>query len=119
MADPLSILGAAVGVTSLIIQMADECIKGCLTSFPRNAILTYNRVQVLYRGKEYARNIQLPTRAPSDGTAAVLEFWARSWYSVRRWYTLRHPSCPSSFTCGHSCRDQDVARELYISKWKI
>ncbi|KAI1452815.1 prion-inhibition and propagation-domain-containing protein [Annulohypoxylon moriforme] len=28
MADPLSILGAAVGVTSLAIQMTDECIKG-------------------------------------------------------------------------------------------
>ncbi|OQE16145.1 hypothetical protein PENSTE_c025G08877 [Penicillium steckii] len=28
MADPLSILGAAVGVTSLIVQTVDECIKG-------------------------------------------------------------------------------------------
>lgn len=32
MADPLSILGAAVGVTSLIVQTFDECIKG--TSIP-------------------------------------------------------------------------------------
>ncbi|KAL9030550.1 MAG: hypothetical protein Q9196_001338 [Gyalolechia fulgens] len=29
MADPLSVLGAAVGVTALIIQTTDECIKGC------------------------------------------------------------------------------------------
>lgn len=28
MVDPLSVLGAAVGVTSLIIQITDECIKG-------------------------------------------------------------------------------------------
>lgn len=28
MGDPLSVLGAAVGVTSLIIQLADECVKG-------------------------------------------------------------------------------------------
>ncbi|EMD89535.1 hypothetical protein COCC4DRAFT_68577 [Bipolaris maydis ATCC 48331] len=28
MGDPLSVLGAAVGVTSLIIQLADDCIKG-------------------------------------------------------------------------------------------
>lgn len=28
MGDPLSVLGAAVGVTSLIIQLTDECIKG-------------------------------------------------------------------------------------------
>ena len=28
MADPLSILGAAVGVTSLIMQVTDECVKG-------------------------------------------------------------------------------------------
>jgi len=28
MADPLSILGAAVGVTSLAIQLVDECVKG-------------------------------------------------------------------------------------------
>lgn len=28
MADPLSVLGAAVGVTSLVIQITDECIKG-------------------------------------------------------------------------------------------
>jgi hypothetical protein len=28
MADPLSVLGAAVGVVSLIIQITDECIKG-------------------------------------------------------------------------------------------
>lgn len=28
MADPLSILGAAAGVTSLIIQLTDECVKG-------------------------------------------------------------------------------------------
>jgi hypothetical protein len=28
MADPLSVLGAAVGVTSLIIQLTDECVKG-------------------------------------------------------------------------------------------
>jgi hypothetical protein len=28
MGDPLSVLGAAVGVTSLIIQLADKCVKG-------------------------------------------------------------------------------------------
>ncbi|PSN61902.1 hypothetical protein BS50DRAFT_624691 [Corynespora cassiicola Philippines] len=28
MGDPLSVLGAAVGVTSLIIQLTDECVKG-------------------------------------------------------------------------------------------
>ena len=28
MADPLSVLGAAIGVTSLILQMTDECVKG-------------------------------------------------------------------------------------------
>ncbi|RDL34652.1 Uncharacterized protein BP5553_07780 [Venustampulla echinocandica] len=28
MVDPLSVLGAAVGVTSLIIQLTDECVKG-------------------------------------------------------------------------------------------
>ncbi|KAI0440443.1 prion-inhibition and propagation-domain-containing protein [Xylaria telfairii] len=28
MADPLSVLGAAIGVTSLIMQITDECIKG-------------------------------------------------------------------------------------------
>lgn len=28
MADPFSLLGAALGVTSLIIQTTDECIKG-------------------------------------------------------------------------------------------
>jgi len=28
MGDPLSVLGAAVGVTSLIIQLADGCVKG-------------------------------------------------------------------------------------------
>lgn len=33
MADPLSILGAAVGVTSLIIQTLDECIKGTTILF--------------------------------------------------------------------------------------
>jgi hypothetical protein len=30
MVDPLSALGAAVGITSLIIQISDECIKGLL-----------------------------------------------------------------------------------------
>jgi len=30
MVDPLSVLGAAVGITSLIIQINDECIKGLL-----------------------------------------------------------------------------------------
>jgi hypothetical protein len=28
MVDPLSVLGAAVGVTSLVIQLTDECVKG-------------------------------------------------------------------------------------------
>jgi hypothetical protein len=27
MADPLSVLGAAIGVTSLIFQLTDECVK--------------------------------------------------------------------------------------------
>lgn len=31
MADPLSVLGAAVGVTSLIMQITDGCIKGYIT----------------------------------------------------------------------------------------
>lgn len=31
MADPLSVLGAAVGVTSLAIQLAEECVK-CMVS---------------------------------------------------------------------------------------
>ena len=35
MADPLSVLGAAVGVTSLIMQTTDECIKGCNASDKR------------------------------------------------------------------------------------
>jgi hypothetical protein len=26
--DPLSVLGAAIGVTSLIIKLTDECVKG-------------------------------------------------------------------------------------------
>lgn len=28
MADPLSVLGAGIGVASLIVQIVDECIKG-------------------------------------------------------------------------------------------
>jgi hypothetical protein len=28
MVDPLSVLGAAIGVTSLIIQLTDKCVKG-------------------------------------------------------------------------------------------
>ena len=34
MADPLSALGAAVGVTALIIQVTDECIKGSSHALP-------------------------------------------------------------------------------------
>lgn len=30
MADPLSILGAGLGVTSLILQVMDECVKGTM-----------------------------------------------------------------------------------------
>jgi len=40
MADPLSFLGTAVGVTSLIMQITDECIKGCYTSsFIKQALI--------------------------------------------------------------------------------
>ncbi|KAL9634616.1 MAG: hypothetical protein Q9164_003985 [Protoblastenia rupestris] len=41
MADPLSVLGAAVGVTALIIQVTDECIKGSSRTLPnlRDSIL--------------------------------------------------------------------------------
>jgi hypothetical protein len=28
MADPLSVLGAGIGVTTLIMQVVDECVKG-------------------------------------------------------------------------------------------
>jgi hypothetical protein len=35
MVDPLSVLGAAVGVTSLIIQVTDECVKGLPYSYYR------------------------------------------------------------------------------------
>jgi hypothetical protein len=36
MVDPLSVLGAAVGVTSLILQLTDECIKDQGTTRIRN-----------------------------------------------------------------------------------
>lgn len=43
MADPLSVLGAAVGVTSLIIQLTDECVKGRKLKDTENE-LTYCRL---------------------------------------------------------------------------
>ena len=39
MADPLSILGAAVGVTSLIMQTTDECVKGYNASYYVNIVI--------------------------------------------------------------------------------
>lgn len=47
MVDPLSVLGAAVGITSLIIQITDECIKGCGNFESVVHMLKFSRLQIL------------------------------------------------------------------------
>jgi hypothetical protein len=46
MTDPLSILGAAVGVTSLILQITDECVKGGDLSNAKSKLIAC-RLQIL------------------------------------------------------------------------
>ena len=55
MADPLSVLGAAVGVTALIMQTMDECIKGKFGSF-----FTINPLTVLLGYRYYIRAMNMP-----------------------------------------------------------
>lgn len=56
MADPLSVLGAALGVTSLIIQIMDECIKGASPSFGNVPLtLIFIRIPVLHQSSQHAK----------------------------------------------------------------
>lgn len=56
MADPLSILGAAVGVTSLIIQTLDECIKGTSMIF----VIVPSRLTSSPAYQYYAKAVGMP-----------------------------------------------------------
>jgi hypothetical protein len=49
MADPLSVLGAAVGVTSLIIQLTDECVKGIEVETQKIPMENQNQNQLISR----------------------------------------------------------------------
>ena len=119
MADPLSVLGAAVGITPLIIQITDECIKGCRNFGNVMHMLKFSRLQTLRRSSSDARKLSLFACAPGDRAATLSKLRTRIWYTVRGWCDLRRPPDQSILASGGTRWNRDGTRDLRNSEWQI
>jgi hypothetical protein len=110
------VLGAAAGVTSLIIQITDECIKGLPDPNLRgscSSLVGFKFYSEATNMPETYRYLRVRSQIEQQ---RFLNFALEAGIFVRGWRDLRQPPGQSLSAVSSTCRDQDAARELRCSE---